>query len=106
LQPYAQSVMEPDQCIAFSGLPMPTIVVECGWAQSRPSLHRARDLWLVGGQGTVQLVIIIKFAKRKSNKTVKADLEVFELVQGIPQLLQREVKSYMLIIDTLTDLRS
>jgi hypothetical protein len=34
---------------------------------------------LLGGGGIVELVIIIKFTKHSPTKTVKADLEVFEL---------------------------
>jgi hypothetical protein len=89
------SEKEPDHCIGISDLALPTaVVVEFGWSQSR----------LVGGWGTVE---VIKFTKHPSTKTVKADLEVYESdQQGIPQLLQRKVKSYMLVIDSLTDLRS
>jgi hypothetical protein len=82
---------------------LPTIVVECGWNQPREFLEKARDLWLIGGSGAVELVIIIKLTESRSTRKVEGDLGVFEVgTTGEPSLLQKEVKLYMLIINIFT----
>jgi hypothetical protein len=92
LAPYSASRKEPDQCITPAGASLPTIVFECGWSESRSHLHSDRDLWLQGGRGAVRLVIIVKWRKNTASRTVKGDLEVFDLdPQGVVRSLQREV---------------
>lgn len=57
-------------------------------------------MWLIGGRGIVELVIITKFTKHSFSRMVEGDIEVYKLgAEGSPSLLQKEVKSYMLIID-------
>lgn len=47
-----------------------------------------------------QVVLVIKWHKRKSGRTVKGYIEVFALnTQGTVESLQKEVKSYIFIID-------
>jgi hypothetical protein len=66
---------------------LPTVVIESGFSESMAQLHRDRDLWLKGGQGCVQIVIIIKWTRHASKKA-KGDVEVFNLdTNGDPQLL-------------------
>ena len=60
---YKTSLKEPDLCIRPVGMALPTIVLESGWSESRAQLYRDRDLWLHGGAGLVQLVIVIKWTK-------------------------------------------
>jgi hypothetical protein len=92
--PYQASEKEPDFCVIPIGPPrptLPTLVIETGWSESRPQLYQDRDLWLRGGQGFVQVVLIIKWT-RNTVKQVKGDIEVFDLdAAGNPRLLQREV---------------
>jgi len=88
---YTSSRKEPDAHIIPDSLNMPTIVVESGWSESRVRLHRDRDLWLIGGRGSVNVAIIIKWTKTRGNK-VSGDIEVFDLdPQGAVRSLQREV---------------
>jgi len=88
---YASSLKEPDQCVIPAGMSLPTLVVERGWSESRAHLHHDRDLWLIGGAGSVQVVLVIKWAKNAA-KQVKGDIEVFDLDPfGNVQTLQREV---------------
>jgi hypothetical protein len=69
----------------------PTLVIESGWSESRPQLHHDRDLWLIGGQGSVQVVLVIKWTKNPV-KQVKGDIEVFELDPlGNVRSIQQEV---------------
>jgi hypothetical protein len=92
MPPYNFSRKEPDQCITPAGMYLPTIVVESGWSESRANLHRDRDLWLYGGYGSVQLILIIKWNKNVTYRTVRGDIEVFELdAQGNVHSLQTEV---------------
>ncbi|KAJ9310804.1 hypothetical protein DTO271D3_8939 [Paecilomyces variotii] len=89
--PYTSSRKEPDQCIMPATMTVPTVVVESGWSESRPQLHRDRDLWLLGGSGSVQLVMILKWSK-VAQRSVKGDLEVFNLdAAGNVVTLQQEV---------------
>ena len=80
---------------------MPTIVVESGWSESRVRLYQDRDLWLIGGRGSVNVAIIIKWTKIHVNK-VSGDIEVFDLdPQGAVRSLQREVIRLFLYSFTL-----
>lgn len=70
----------------------PTLVIESGWSESRHELHQDRDLWLIGGAATTELVMILKWSKSTGRK-VEGDVEVWNLDSaGIPRLLQQEVK--------------
>lgn len=88
---YTSSRKEPDAHIIPLTLDMPTVVVESGWSESRAQLHRDRDLWLIGGRGVVNVVIVIKWVRNSSNQ-VKGDIELFDLdPQGAVRSLQQEV---------------
>lgn len=88
---YTSSRKEPDAHIIPLTLDMPTVVVESGWSESRAQLHRDRNLWLIGGRGVVNVVIVIKWVKNRSNQ-VKGDIELFDLdPQGAVRSLQQEV---------------
>lgn len=69
----------------------PTLVIESGWSESRPELHQDRDVWLMGGAATTEIVMILKWSKSTGRK-VEGDVEVWDLDSaGIPRLLQQEV---------------
>ncbi|KAK9364823.1 hypothetical protein V1509DRAFT_613100 [Lipomyces kononenkoae] len=89
--PYQASRKEPDYAVKPIGSRLPTLVFESGWSESRPQLYHDRDLWLRGGQGFVQVILIIKWTAN-ANKRVKGDIEVFDLdIDGNPRLLQHEI---------------
>lgn len=76
--PYTASRKEPDQCILPAGKSLPTVVIESGWSETKPQLYRDRDLWLKGGVGNIQVVIILKWSA-DSERKVKGDIEVYDL---------------------------
>ena len=86
---YSASRKEPDLCIKPVGAALPTVVFESGWSESRRQLHKDRDLWLHGGQGSVKAVIILKWTKR--GKKVRGDVEVFDLGPNGIRSIQKEV---------------
>ncbi|KAK9481637.1 hypothetical protein V1527DRAFT_486426 [Lipomyces starkeyi] len=89
--PYQASRKEPDYCVIPIGSRLPTLVLESGWSESRPQLYHDRDLWLRGGQGFVQVILIVKWTKI-ADKRVKGDIEVFDLdAAGNIRLLQQEI---------------
>jgi hypothetical protein len=70
---------------------LPTLVVESGWSESLPELYHDRDLWLTGGAGSVQVVMILKWSKSSAGQ-VKGDIEVFDLDHfGNVRRLQQQV---------------
>lgn len=69
------------------------MVVESGWSESKVQLYRDRDLWLRGGQGSVEVVLIIKWSKNAA-RVVKGTIEVFNLdAQGNVRCTQ-DIVSY------------
>jgi hypothetical protein len=70
---------------------LPTLVIESGLTESRRKLHRDRDLWLQGGAGSVQVVLVAKWTKDAAKK-IRGDIEVFDLgPMGTARSLQKEV---------------
>lgn len=66
------------------------MVVETGWSETRKQLYRDRDVWLVAGAATTEIVLIIKWS-RVAGKRVKGDIEAWE--HGTPgnlRLMQKE----------------
>ena len=56
------------------------------------SIARDRDLWLLAGRGSTQLVIIVKWSKSGRSK-VKGEIELFGLDEtGQVSCLQRQVR--------------
>ena len=89
--PYISSSKQPDQAIIPQNEDIPTVVVEAGWTESVPKLHQDISLWLKGGAGFVQVVLLIKWTKI-TGKRVKAFIEVYNLdPTGNKRLLQTEV---------------
>ncbi|OJD13249.1 hypothetical protein AJ78_06271 [Emergomyces pasteurianus Ep9510] len=73
--PYADSSKEPDTYFLPGNQPLPTVVIETGWSESWSRLNADKDLWLVGGGGAVQLVMLIIWTKVTGNR-IKGDLQV------------------------------
>ncbi len=93
--PYASSVKEPDQCILPPNLNLPTVAVESRWSESRPHLLQDAKLWLQGGAGQVQVVIVLKWTRLVGGR-VKGQIEQYRLDQAAsPTLIQREVVIYL-----------
>ena len=78
---------------------LPTLVVESGWSESRAHLREDRNLWLIGGAGSVQVVLVMKWTKNAA-KEVKGDIGVFDLDPfGNVRTLQQEVSCQLAGID-------
>lgn len=82
---------------------LPTLAVECGWSEAKERLYNDMNLLLVGGSGSVSVVIIVKWTKLQARVSGVAELFVRDR-NGIPILQQTEVclryliNVYMLII--------
>jgi hypothetical protein len=61
---YADSQKEPDLLIRADNLRLPKVVIESGWSESWPRLRDDMNLWIVGGNGEVKVVILIKWGFR------------------------------------------
>ncbi|KAI9926192.1 hypothetical protein ASPWEDRAFT_623743 [Aspergillus wentii DTO 134E9] len=70
---------------------IPRVVFESGWSESLDDLHSDINKWLVGGDGAVQVVILLKWSKVESSNRVRGSVELYTLARdGTPKLQQRE----------------
>jgi aryl carrier-like protein len=70
---------------------LPTLVAGSGWSESKEQLHNDMNLLLVGGNGSVKIVIIIKWTKLQGGR-VSGTVELFMRDRnGMPRLEQSEV---------------
>ncbi|XHG03486.1 hypothetical protein AWENTII_006789 [Aspergillus wentii] len=87
---YAASYKKSDFCITPVWMDFPTVVIENGWSESRDQLHDDRDMWLKGGHGLTQIVIVLKWSEN-DDKEVHGDVEIFELDRnGVVRSTQKE----------------
>jgi hypothetical protein len=94
VEPYKGSKKEPD-FVLFPSMPsmtpLPSIVFEAGWSETREKLHDDMRLWLIGGRPHVEIVIVIKWT-RTSGARVTGDIEVFKRDENDnPWSVQKEV---------------
>ncbi|KAG0640495.1 hypothetical protein HOY80DRAFT_1068958, partial [Tuber brumale] len=52
----------------------PTVVLECGWAESEAELLRDLQLWQEGSAGAVRIVILFKVFRPSITNQIKATL--------------------------------
>lgn len=89
--PFESSLKEPDCEIRPLGARLPTIVMESGYSESKSTLYNDRDLWLLGGRGEVQAVVVIKWSTITGGR-VNGVIELWNLdAAGNVQLRQSEV---------------
>ncbi|KAJ9231261.1 hypothetical protein DTO166G5_6883 [Paecilomyces variotii] len=89
--PYAGSRKEPDLLLRPDNQRLPVLVIESGWSESIPRLMDDMNLWLVGGNGTVKMTIILKWETISNTNQVRGFAEVYTLdSNGIPIMSQRE----------------
>ena len=72
---------EPDLAfvpVSRNGLPrnFPSIILESGWASTRPSPADERRLWHEGSGGRVRVVILVKLYRANAQNQVRATLEI------------------------------
>ena len=91
--PYADSRKEPDFYLRADGDPLPRFVIETGWSDSYNRLLHDMNLWLVGGNGSVQAVLLLKWERVSFNR-VMGYAELYGLDRnGMPKLIQNEVST-------------
>ncbi|PGH23550.1 hypothetical protein AJ80_02330 [Polytolypa hystricis UAMH7299] len=75
---YPNPHKEPDLLIRPKGVSFPTGVMKSGWSES--SMRRLQDdmkLWLVGGNGAVHAVLLLKWTKVTGTNSVKGEVELY-----------------------------
>lgn len=87
--PYAGSVKEPDLFVRPDNLPKPTMVIESCWTEPYRELLDDMNLWLVGGNGDINAVIIIDWQKTASGVQGIVELYIRDR-QGMPIRAQKE----------------
>ncbi|KAE8421571.1 hypothetical protein BDV36DRAFT_292218 [Aspergillus pseudocaelatus] len=78
-EPYRGSRKETDVFIQSIFVKIPTLVMECGWSESSPALENDVNLLLVGGNGAVKRVFIVKWTKHSDDYHVSGFIKVFKL---------------------------
>lgn len=61
--PYTGARKEPDWLVRPDTLYLPSFVIESGWSECWNRLMDDMNLWLLGGQGKVSAVLILKWEK-------------------------------------------
>lgn len=80
---YANSRKEPDVHVNVHGLNLPTLCFEVGYSESKPLLENNMRQLLIGGQGHITAVILIKWNKRRAG--VAGTVQLWQLdVNGNP----------------------
>ncbi|KAJ9203610.1 hypothetical protein DTO164E3_2532 [Paecilomyces variotii] len=74
--PYSGSRKEPDFFFQVNDHILPTLVVECGWSESKGRIYDDMNLLFVGGNGSIKIVIIVKWAKLGGSR-VSGTVELF-----------------------------
>ncbi|KAJ6190048.1 hypothetical protein N7519_000069 [Penicillium mononematosum] len=65
---YRTSVKEPDFSLMIRGGLLPTVAVESGWSKPMTKLLNDLNALLVGGDGSIKVVIIIKWSRLTGNR--------------------------------------
>ncbi|KAJ5591464.1 uncharacterized protein N7459_001833 [Penicillium hispanicum] len=89
--PYRGLRKEPDALLHTPSRPFPTLVAEVGWSESYDDLLDDMNRLLIGGNGAIKIVILVKWTKH-ANNSVSGVLELYRNDrQGIPRLAQTEM---------------
>lgn len=89
--PYASSRKEPDMFIRVRDHYLPHVVFESGWSESMSAIDNDIKLLLLGGNGHIKVVILLKW-RRVQNVYVSGVVELYKRDRtGTPTLEQQEV---------------
>ncbi|KAJ6150362.1 hypothetical protein N7471_001561 [Penicillium samsonianum] len=89
--PYTSSRKEPDLFVRSSCDRLPSFVIESGWSESWNALMNDMNLLLVGGNGDVRAVAILKWNLNRPTRLVSGFVELYVRDRnGIPVKRQRE----------------
>lgn len=95
--PYANSRKEPDFNLRADGDPLPRFVIELGWNGCYNRLLHDMNLWLVGGNDSVQAVLFLKWKYVTTANKVSGVAELYGLDRdGVSTLVQTGVMSFPL----------
>lgn len=87
---HRNSRKEPNFFFRVEGHIMPAIAVECGWSESITRIYNNMNLLLMGGDGSIRVVIIVKW--RKLQGGVSGTVELFNRDRNdMPRCEQSEV---------------
>jgi hypothetical protein len=97
--PYRGLRKEPDALLHTPLQPFPTLVAEVGWSESYDDLLDDMNRLLIGGNGAIKIVMLVKWT-RHANNLVSGVLELYRNDrQGIPRRTQTEIIFPMLAGD-------
>lgn len=89
--PYRGLRKEPDALLHTPSRPFPTLVAEVGWSESYGDLFDDMNRLLIGGNGAIKIVLLVKWTKH-ANNSVSGVLELYRNDrQGIPRRTQTEI---------------
>ncbi|OOQ84017.1 hypothetical protein PEBR_32413 [Penicillium brasilianum] len=89
--PYRGLRKQPDALFRTPSQLLPRVTVEVGWSESYNDLLDDMNKLLIGGNGDIKIVIIVKWTKH-TNQTVSGILELYRLdPQGMPRRYQSEI---------------
>lgn len=95
---YAGSLQEPDLFVEPRGHLLPTFIIACGFSESWSRLQDDVDLWLLGSNGSVNGVLLLKWVTIENSNRVQGSVELYCLDDnGAPVLRQREVLAHLRI---------
>ncbi|KAJ5888711.1 hypothetical protein N7495_008752 [Penicillium taxi] len=92
--PYMNSRKEPDLFVIpkLAVDSLPSVAFEVGWSESHKKLKADVDLLLTGGDGSINVVVVVKWKKHRLSQRVHGFADVYVRdVFGIPVLRQHEV---------------
>lgn len=88
--PYKGAKKEPDYLIRPEGLRLPTFTVESGWTETMTRLQDDLNLLLVGGNGDIKVVLVVKWTRNSENK-VKGTAHLYGLDRNAMPVLKNAV---------------
>ncbi|KAB8258961.1 hypothetical protein BDV32DRAFT_64079 [Aspergillus pseudonomiae] len=90
--PYRGSQKEPDFFLRANNDRLPSFVIESGWSESWDDLMNDMNLLLVGGDGDISAVVILKWSLNRNTMLVEGAVELYVRDRnGMPVRRQREV---------------
>lgn len=95
--PYVGMQKSPNVGVRIAPSPLPGFIIESSWSEGIRDLHNDMREWLVGANGRVRAVIILKWSKVQT-RHVRGFAELFMLDRnGMPRLAESEVCSYAMV---------
>ena len=95
--PYVGMQKSPNVGLRIAPSLLPGVIIESGWSEGIRDLHNDMREWLVGGNGRLKAVIILKWSKVQT-KHVRSFAELYMLDgKEMPRLAESEICSYVMV---------